>query len=302
MSDATLAWRQYRLERKMFWRNPTAAFFSFVLPLIFLFLFGAVFSGSQANLNVLVPGIAGLSVMATTFNALATQMTFLREQGVLKRVRGTPLPGTSYLSGIIGSAATNAVIQILIIIVAGKLFFGLGWPKDWAELALFTVLGVACFASMGVAFSHVIPNFEAAPAYTNLVFLPMIFISGVFFDVDNVPTFLRDIANALPLVHVINGISAALVTGAPLADHLSDLAVVAVWTLACVILAARLGGLQEGARRRSVAADLSLSLPAGAPVVAQHSEDVYVEVALAVMMPLAQHTLARVADRLERAG
>jgi ABC-2 type transport system permease protein len=239
MSDTTLAWRQYRLERKMFWRNPTAAFFSFVLPLIFLFLFGAVFSGNQANLNVLVPGIAGLSVMATTFNALATQMTFLREQGVLKRVRGTPLPGTSYLSGIIGSAATNAVIQILIIIVAGKLFFGLGWPKDWAELAVFTVLGVACFASMGVAFSHVIPNFEAAPAYTNLVFLPMIFISGVFFDVDNVPTFLRDIANALPLVHVINGISAALVTGAPITDHLSDLAVVAVWTLACVILAVR---------------------------------------------------------------
>jgi ABC-2 type transport system permease protein len=239
MSDTALAWRQYRLERKMFWRNPTAAFFSFVLPLIFLFLFGAVFSGSQANLNVLVPGIAGLSVMATTFNALATQMTFLREQGVLKRVRGTPLPGTSYLSGIIGSAATNAVIQILIIIVAGKLFFGLGWPKNWIELALFTVLGVACFAAMGVAFSHVIPNFEAAPAYTNLVFLPMIFISGVFFDVDNVPAFLRDIANALPLVHVINGISAALVTGAPIADHLSDLAVVAVWTLACVILAVR---------------------------------------------------------------
>jgi ABC-2 type transport system permease protein len=239
MSDTTLAWRQYRLERKMFWRNPTAAFFSFVLPLIFLFLFGAVFSGNQANLNVLVPGIAGLSVMATTFNALATQMTFLREQGVLKRVRGTPLPGSSYLSGIIGSAATNAVIQILIIIVAGKLFFGLGWPKDWAELAVFTILGVACFAAMGVAFSHVIPNFEAAPAYTNLVFLPMIFISGVFFDVDNVPTFLRDIANALPLVHVINGISAALVTGAPITDHLSDLAVVAVWTLACVILAVR---------------------------------------------------------------
>ena len=131
------------------------------------------------------------------------------------------------------------MIQILIIIVAGKLFFGLGWPKDWAELAVFTILGVACFAAMGVAFSHVIPNFEAAPAYTNLVFLPMIFISGVFFDVDNVPTFLRDIANALPLVHVINGISAALVTGAPITDHLSDLAVVAVWTLACVILAVR---------------------------------------------------------------
>ena len=62
MSTSALAWRHYRLERKMFWRNPTAAFFSFVLPLIFLVLFGAI--SSQENLKIIVPGIAGLSVMA----------------------------------------------------------------------------------------------------------------------------------------------------------------------------------------------------------------------------------------------
>ncbi len=247
MSDTALAWRQYRLERRMFWRNPTAAFFSFVLPLLFLFLFGAVFSGNQANLDVIVPGIAGLSVMATTFNALANQMTFLREQGVLKRMHGTPMPGGSYLAGVIGNAATNAVVQILIVVVAGKFLFGLGWPKDWLELAVFTLLGVACFASLGIAFSHVIPNFEAAPAYTNIVFLPVIFISGVFFDVNNVPQFLRDIADALPLVHVINGMTGALVTGTGLADHLSDLAVLAIWTIAGVILAIR--GFSWNARR-----------------------------------------------------
>ncbi|HMS62444.1 MAG TPA: hypothetical protein PKD63_09210, partial [Solirubrobacteraceae bacterium] len=77
MTPTTLAWRHFRLERKMFWRNPTAAFFSFVLPLIFLVLFGAI--SSQENLKIIVPGIAGLSVMATTFNALANQMTFLRD-------------------------------------------------------------------------------------------------------------------------------------------------------------------------------------------------------------------------------
>ncbi len=247
MSDTALAWRQYRLERRMFWRNPTAAFFSFVLPLLFLFLFGAVFSGSQAKLDVIVPGIAGLSVMATTFNALANQMTFLREQGVLKRMHGTPMPGGSYLAGVIGNAATNAVVQILIVVVAGKFLFGLGWPKDWLELAVFTLLGVACFASLGIAFSHVIPNFEAAPAYTNIVFLPVIFISGVFFDVNNVPQFLRDIADALPLVHVINGMTGALVTGTGLADHLSDLAVLTIWTIAGVILAIR--GFSWNARR-----------------------------------------------------
>ena len=121
-------------------------------------------------------------------------------------------------------------MQIGIVVLASKFLFGLGWPENWLDLFVFGALGVACFASLGVAFSYVIPNFDAAPAYTNIVFLPVIFISGVFYDVDNVPTFLRDIADALPLVHVINGLQAALVTGAPLGDLLSDLAVLSLWT------------------------------------------------------------------------
>src|SRR4051812_24588041 len=176
---AALAWNQYRLERKMFWRNPTAAFFNFFLPLLFLFLFGAIFNGDQKNLNILVPGIAGMSIMATTFSALAMNVTYLRESGVLKRVRGTPLPTGSYLAAIGLNAVTNAMFQVAIIVVAGKLFFHIGWPKDWLSLLVFVVAGVTCLASLGVAWSHVIPNFDAAPAYQNIIFLPVIFISGV---------------------------------------------------------------------------------------------------------------------------
>src|ERR671938_925629 len=121
----TLAWRQYRLERRLFWRNPSAAFFNFLLPLLFLAFFGAILHGSQKDLDVIVPGIAGMSVMSTTFSALAFNLTFLREQGVLKRIRGTPLPAGAYLGGIAGNAVTNTVVQIAIITIAGKLFFGL---------------------------------------------------------------------------------------------------------------------------------------------------------------------------------
>jgi ABC-2 type transport system permease protein len=240
VSDAmTMSWRQYRLERRMFWRNPTAAFFNFFLPLLFLALFGAIFANDQKNLNVIVPGIAGLSIMATTFSALAMNVTFLREQGILKRIRGTPLSTLSYLAGIVGNAVTNAAIQVGLIVVAGRVFFGVGWPKNWVELAVYVIAGVACMASLGIAWSHVIPNFDAAPAYTNIVFLPVIFISGVFYDVDNAPAFMRDIAQALPLVHIIDGLSAAMVTGEPLSDTLSGLAVIAIWTVGGVILAIR---------------------------------------------------------------
>lgn len=236
---ATLAWHQYRLERKMFWRNPTAAFFNFFLPLLFLALFGAIFSNNQANLNVIVPGIAGMSVMATTFSALAMNITFLREQGVLKRMRGTPLPTGSYLAAIGGNAVTNSFLQIAIVVVAGKLFFGIGWPKDWLELIVFTLAGVVCLASLGVAFSHVIPNFDAAPAYQNIVFLPTIFISSVFYDASNAPAFLRDIAQALPLVHIIDGLKGALVTGSSITDNLSALAVIAIWSAFGIFFAIR---------------------------------------------------------------
>jgi ABC-2 type transport system permease protein len=240
VADATtLAWHQYRLERRMFWRNPSAAFFNFFLPLLFLALFGAIFQGSQDNLDVIVPGIAGMSVMSTTFSALAMNVTFLREQGVLKRIRGTPLPGGAYLAGVAANAVTNALVQVGLVVLAGRLFFGVGWPQDWLALALFVATGVTCLAALGVAYAHLIPNFDAAPAYVNIVFLPVIFISGVFYDAQDAPQFLRDIAQALPLTHVIDGLSGAMVQGTGVGDHLSDLLVIGVWAIAGTVLAVR---------------------------------------------------------------
>ncbi len=236
MSELAVAWHQYRLERRMFWRNPSAAFFNFVLPLLFLALFGAIFAGDQENLDVLVPGIAGMSIVSTTFVALPYTLVFLREEGVLKRLRGTPMPAGAYLGALAAHAVTNAAIQLGIVIVAGRAFFGVGWPLDWLELAVFAIAGVACFALLGAALATAIPNFESTAAYVNAAFLPLIAISGVFYDADDAPAFLHDVAAALPLVHVIDGLSAAMVTG----EHAwSGLAVIALWTAAGAALAVR---------------------------------------------------------------
>lgn len=248
MADTVaLAWRQFRLERRMFWRNPTAAFFNFALPLLLLVLLGTLYSGDQENLDILIPGIAGMSIVTTTFVALSHNLVFLREQGVLKRLRGTPMPTSAYLGGVFGNAVANAAIQLAIVLAAGRFFYGIGWPEHWAALAVFAVAGVVCFGALGVALSHAIPNFEATPAYVNAVFLPLIFISGVFYDADQAPTFLRDIAQALPLVHLIDGLSAAMLGGASLGDNLSNLAVVALW--AAVALALAIRGFRWEARR-----------------------------------------------------
>jgi ABC-2 type transport system permease protein len=240
MPDAlALTWKQYRLERRMFWRNPSAAFFNFVLPLLFLVAGGAILHGDQSQLDKLVPAIAGMSVMSTTFTALAYNIVFLRERGVLKRIRGTPLPTGSYLGGVAANAVTNTALQLAIVVIAGRVFFGIGWPKEWLELIVFVLAGVACLASLGVAFAHAIPNFESTAAYVNAVFLPVVFVSFYAFDTTSAPEFIRNVADALPLKPLIDGLYGAMVTGATLADNLDALAVIGLWGVFGVWLAVR---------------------------------------------------------------
>jgi ABC-2 type transport system permease protein len=239
VSTAALAWRQFRFERRMFWRNPSAAFFNFTLPFLFLILIASVFGADRKELNILIPGIAGMAVLGTTFTALAYNFVFSREQGILKRVRGTPMPPLAFFGGVIGSAVANAFVQVALVVAIGHLFYDVSWPRDWLELIVFLVLGVVAFGALGIAFANVIPNFDAAPAYINAVFLPAIFISGVFYSTDSMPELLKAIAVALPLKHVIDGMSGAIVTGKGLGAHLTALAVVGAWALTGLLLAVR---------------------------------------------------------------
>lgn len=239
MSTAALLWRQYRFERRLFWRNPSAAFFNFLLPLLMLVLIASVFASEPDELDVLIPGIAGMSIMATTFTSLSFNLVWLREEGVLRRIRSTPMPLPAYFGGMLLHAVTNALLQVTLVIVIGNVFYDVPWPRDWLALAVFAALGIACFAALGVAFAHAIPNVDSAPAYTNAVFLPLIFISGVFYSSDSLPAVLRAIAEALPLKHVIDGLAGAIVDGAGVADHLTALAVICGWLVAGAVVAVR---------------------------------------------------------------
>ncbi|HEX4935069.1 MAG TPA: ABC transporter permease, partial [Gemmatimonadaceae bacterium] len=199
-----LAVRQLRYENLAFWRNPPAAFFTFAFPLIFLVIFNLVFGDERIEVDggttrastFFVGGIAALSVVNGCFTGLAMSLAFLRDEGVLKRVRGTPLPAWAYLAGRIGFNVLLTVALIVIVISAGALFYDVDVPTSTLPAFLVTVaVGSAAFAALAFAINGFIPNAEAAPAVVNATALPLLFISDVFIRSDDAPGWLGAVAS-----------------------------------------------------------------------------------------------------------
>ena len=153
MNSGAIALRQVEFEQKSFWRNPAAAFFSFLFPIIFLVVFATLFKGSTApvgNVDVpyddyYIPALVAFGVMGACFTNLAISMTFKRDEGVLKRVRGTPLPAWAYMGGVVGNAVIVSIILSALVIGVGIIFYSVTWPGHLLALILALAVGAATF-------------------------------------------------------------------------------------------------------------------------------------------------------------
>ena len=218
MRTIALTLRQVRFENRAFWRNPPSAFFTFVFPLMFLVIFKVVFGDQEIEVpggkvdtsTFYVPGIIALSVISACYTNIAIGIAFSRDRGLLKRVRGTPLPAASFLFGRIIQATLIAVLLVLLVLGAGVFLYGVEAPADKAPAFIIgLVVGAATFCALGLAMTALIPNADAAPAVVNASILPLLFISNVFIPTANAPAWLNDFASLFPVVHFSEAMHAA---------------------------------------------------------------------------------------------
>ena len=245
MSSAAMTVRQVRYTNKAFWRNPASAFFTFAFPLMFLVIFTALLGSGTVLLHgrefnqstYYVASMAAFSVITACYTNIAISITFSRDTGVLKRIRGTPLPAWSYLFGRIVHA-----VFVAICAVFGWLFYDAQLPISTIGPFLLTlVVGAASFCTLGLAITSAIPNADASPAIVNASILPLLFISDVFIPLrEDAPAWLATIAKIFPVKHFVEGMLASYF---PLPGQSSikggDLLVVALWGLAGLLLAFR---------------------------------------------------------------
>jgi ABC-2 type transport system permease protein len=160
---------------------------------------------------------------------------------VLKRVRGTPIPSWVYIGGQLLSSVVIAALLVASTVALGVAVYGVQFRTDTVPgLVSALVLGALCFCSLGVAVTALVPNSDAAPAVVNFSLFPLLFVSGIFFPIDNAPQWLHSLASAFPVQHLANALQYAFDprTAAP-GVNVSDLLMLAVWTMAGLVIALR---------------------------------------------------------------
>lgn len=209
-----------RIEVRQFFRERDAVVWIFAYPIIMLAIFATVFGQGDARVGAtgafagipfgqyFLPGMVATGVMLSSFQNLAITIAVERDDGTLKRLRGTPLPASAYFLGKIGSVLTTSLVQTALLLLVAWTAFGIPMPttaQRWATFAWVFALGTAAGAVCGVAFSSVPRTGRSASAVVTPVVLVLQFISGVFFGFTQLPGWMQDVSAVFPLKWMAQG-------------------------------------------------------------------------------------------------
>ena len=249
MSGLALVGHQFRYDQKAFWRNPASVFFTVMFPVVLLLIFATVFGdqtvdvrGGIKTTTYYVPAIITLSVISATMQSLAMSLVIAREDGRLKRSRGTPMPPWVFIAGRVGNSIVVALIMLALLAGIGRLLYGVDIPWDRLPAILVAlVVGAASFSCLGIALTAAIPTQDAAAPIVNALLLPLYFLSGVFIPDDQLPSGVIHFADVFPIRHFFEAFFDAYVpaSGAGATISWDNLAVVAIWGVAGLLLAVR---------------------------------------------------------------
>lgn len=247
MADRDLLANQFRVDLKIFWRNPQSRYFTLLLPIVFLVIFAAIFEGvtlvegKPVDITTYyVPGIMTLGIISASFVNLTQAIVAQREAGVLKRTRATPVPAGVVIASRAGVGVIVALVMSGLLLTIGRVLYGVDVPgSTMPGLVLAVIVGAASFCCLGFAMSTRIGAADAAAPVTNLTVLPLYFISGVFVPEDQIPSLLRAIADVFPIRHLEVAVLTPFIDTNGSGITAGHLLIVAAWGVAGLVFAAR---------------------------------------------------------------
>jgi len=234
------------IELKTFLRNPTGAFFTIIFPLMLILVFGSIYSntpgetfGEYGIVDVYVPSFTGMIVGISALTNLNTDIASAREKGILRRLKATPLRPLTILTAKIAMVFSMTSIAMILMIIAGKLVFGLRFNGNPLEVVAAFVLSSFSFFAFGLVVASVMPNVRAAESFGFILLFLMLFLSGVFVPFEVVPDAVQQVAQIFPMTHVTT-LMRGLWIGQSLVEHVKEVVVLLGILVAGVIISAKI--------------------------------------------------------------
>ncbi|WP_083979667.1 ABC transporter permease [Demequina salsinemoris] len=201
------------VELKEFFRSREQMVFIFFFPMMLLLLFGSVFGGEEIAPGVtfaqyFLAGMVASGILNTGFQSLAMTISIDRDEDVLKRIHGTPLPATSYFAAKVAQVLLVSAVQVSLLIAMGVVLYDVTLPTDaghWWTFAWVFLLGTAAATTLGIAMSTLLRNAKSGSAVITPIVLFLQFTSGVFLVYTEIPTFLQHVAEIFPLKWLAQG-------------------------------------------------------------------------------------------------
>ncbi|MBW8818468.1 ABC transporter permease [Streptomyces sp. NPDC088921] len=209
-----LGLRRGALEIRQFFRQRDQVVFTFAFPVVFLFLFASIFSddvegaGIKAS-QLYVPAMMAAGIMSTSFQSLGISIAVERDEKVLRRLRGTPMPPAAYFLGKIWLVLVTGILETAILLLVGTTLYDVDLPSDagkWFAFAWIFVLGLTGCALLGIAVSSVPKSSKSASSVVVLPFLVLQFISGVYIAIGTIPDWMLNIGALFPLKWMCQGL------------------------------------------------------------------------------------------------
>ena len=192
----------------------------------------------------LIPGIAAMAIMQTGLFTVVFTLVRFKSQGVLRRLKATPIGASHFLAGQLTTKAIIVVLQTYVLVIVGAIVLsvsvGNGRVGVWFDLTILALLGGALFIAMGLAVSGWAKNEETAAPIANIISMPMMFLSGVFFPLSVMPDWLTRWSQYLPLTYLADGMRAITVEGASITTLGTELLGLGVWIIIVFVIATRM--------------------------------------------------------------
>lgn len=238
-------WKLTWVEAKLFLREPVGAFFTLAFPVLVLLLFGSIYGnkpselfGGLGTIDVSVPAYAAMIIGTAGLMGLPITLSSYREKGVLRRLGATPLRPQTVLIAEMLVLFGMTVLGMALLIVIGKLVYGLHFSGNPLSVALAFVLGCLSFYALGFILAGLLPSARSTQIVSMAVFYPMLFLSGAGMPRELLSESIRRFSLVLPLTHVVT-LLRGLWIGEPWSQHWSEVVILAAVLLGGTLVSAR---------------------------------------------------------------